>query len=83
MALDPSCTGALSPDQRKQWRRKADRLALQRDRELEAARRISETLFHHTEVDELVEMMRRPHRLRILAKPIRSRKDSSGADKWK
>ena len=56
MALDPSCTGALSPDQRKQWRRKADRLALQRDRELEAARRISETLFQHTEVDELVEM---------------------------
>ena len=56
MALDPSCTGAPSPDQRKQWRRKADRLALQRDRELEAARRISETLFQHTEVDELVEI---------------------------
>src|SRR5256712_12388785 len=36
-------------------RRESDRILLRRDRELEAARRISQTLFQYTEVDELVE----------------------------
>jgi len=36
-------------------RRESDRILLRRDRELEAARRISQNLFQYTEVDELVE----------------------------
>jgi signal transduction histidine kinase len=36
-------------------RRESDRILLRRDRELEAARRISQNIFRYTEVDELVE----------------------------
>jgi signal transduction histidine kinase len=43
------------PDRRLAGRRESDRILLQRDRELEAARRISQALFQHTEVDVLVE----------------------------
>jgi signal transduction histidine kinase len=43
------------PERRQGSRRQSDHLLLQHGGELEAARRISETLFHHTEVDELVE----------------------------
>jgi signal transduction histidine kinase len=43
------------PDRREAARRQSDRILLQRDRELEAARRISQALFQHTEVDVLVE----------------------------
>src|SRR3989442_8594116 len=42
-------------DRRRGGRRGEDRILRRRDRELEAARRISQTLFQYTEVDELVE----------------------------
>ncbi len=42
-------------ERRRQQRREHDRRLLQRDRELEAARRISEALFQHLSTDELVE----------------------------
>jgi signal transduction histidine kinase len=46
----------LSPfDRRKTGRRESDRILLQRDRELEAARKISEALFQHRDIDALVE----------------------------
>ena len=46
----------LAPfDRRKGGRRESDRILLQRDRELEAARRISEVLFQHRDIDALVE----------------------------
>ena len=46
----------LAPfDRRKGGRRESDRMLLQRDRELEAARRISEALFQHRDIDALVE----------------------------
>lgn len=43
------------PERRAGGRRQLDLELAQRDRELEAARRISETLFQHAELDELVE----------------------------
>jgi signal transduction histidine kinase len=42
-------------DRRQGGRRQSDLLLLRRDRELDAARRISDTLFQHTEVEQLVE----------------------------
>jgi len=42
-------------ERRRGGRRGVDSVLLRRDRELEAARRISQTLFQYTEVDELVE----------------------------
>ena len=42
-------------ERRKIGRRQSDQLLLRRDRELDAARRISETLFQHTDVEQLVE----------------------------
>jgi signal transduction histidine kinase len=46
----------LAPfDRRKTGRRESDRILFQRDRELEAARKISEALFQHRDVDALVE----------------------------
>lgn len=46
----------LAPfDRRKGGRRELDRVLLQRDRELEAARKISEALFRHSDIDALVE----------------------------
>src|SRR2546425_12442425 len=42
-------------ERRRGGRRGEDHILLRRDRELEAARRISQTLFQYTEVDELVE----------------------------
>jgi signal transduction histidine kinase len=50
-------TPALSsvPERRLAWRRHEDRRLLQRERELEAARRISQALSQHTKVGELVE----------------------------
>ena len=45
-----------SGDRRQAWRRHEDRQLLQRERELEAAQRISEALFQRTDVDEVVEM---------------------------
>ncbi len=44
-----------SEERRRRPRREEDRRLLQRDRELEAARRISEALFQHLSTDELVE----------------------------
>ena len=46
----------LSSDRRQAWRRHEDQQLLQRERELEAAQRISEALFQLTDVDEMVEM---------------------------
>jgi signal transduction histidine kinase len=43
------------PNRRLQWRRHEDLKLLQRERELEAARRICQALFQHINVDELVE----------------------------
>jgi signal transduction histidine kinase len=43
------------PNRRRQWRRHEDLKLLQRERELEAARRICQALFQHINVDELVE----------------------------
>ena len=46
----------LAPfDRRKAGRRESDRILLYRDRELEAARKISEALFQHRDIDALVE----------------------------
>ncbi len=45
-----------SSDRRQAWRRHEDQQLLQRERELEAAQRISEALFQLTDVDEMVEM---------------------------
>ncbi len=42
------------PNRRQQWRRNEDKKLLQRERELEAARRISQALFLRNDVDELV-----------------------------
>src|SRR5213594_5182832 len=42
-------------ERRRGGRRGVDSVLLRRDRELEAARRVSQTLFQYTEVDELVE----------------------------
>lgn len=42
-------------NRRRQWRRHEDLKLLQRERELEAARRICQALFQHINVDELVE----------------------------
>jgi signal transduction histidine kinase len=43
------------PDRRRTWRRNEDKRLLQRERELEAARRISQALFQHIMVRILVE----------------------------
>lgn len=50
-------TRSASPlsNRRLQWRRHEDLKLLQRERELEAARRICQALFQHINVDELVE----------------------------
>ncbi|MGH7260945.1 MAG: ATP-binding protein [Nitrospiraceae bacterium] len=45
-----------SSDRRQAWRRHEDQQLLQRERELEAAQRISEALFQRTDIDEMVEM---------------------------
>jgi len=44
-----------SHERRQQNRREADENLVQRDHELEAARRISETLFQHTEIEALIQ----------------------------
>jgi signal transduction histidine kinase len=51
-----SATAESSGDRRQAWRRHEDRQLLQRERELEAAQRISEALFQLTDIDEMVEM---------------------------
>jgi len=43
------------PNRRQAWRRHEDRRLIQRERELEAARRISQALSQHINVDDLVE----------------------------
>jgi signal transduction histidine kinase len=55
MAANQPDTTLPFSNQRKDVRRKLDCELLQNSRELQAARRISETLFQHTEVDDLVE----------------------------
>jgi signal transduction histidine kinase len=47
------------PNRRLQWRRHEDLKLLQRERELEAARRICQALFQHINVDALVERVLR------------------------
>jgi signal transduction histidine kinase len=44
-----------SENRRQQWRRNEDKKLLQRERELDAARRICQALFENTSVDKLVE----------------------------
>lgn len=51
--------GTSESDRRRAWRRHEDQQLLQRERELEAAQRISEALFQRTDVDEMVEMVLR------------------------
>lgn len=56
MSLSTSVTSAARPNRRHDWRRHEDKRLIQRERELEASRRICEALFQHTEVDKIVEM---------------------------
>ncbi len=51
----PTRPATPHPNRRRQWRRHEDLKLLQRERELEAARRICQALFQHINVDELVE----------------------------
>jgi len=51
----PKKSQALGQERRKSPRRLEDRRLLQRDRELEAARRMTQVLFEHLRLDELVE----------------------------
>ncbi len=51
----PTRSALPLPNRRLQWRRHEDLKLLQRERELEAARRICQALFQHINVDELVE----------------------------
>ncbi|TAL09586.1 MAG: hypothetical protein EPO02_09740, partial [Nitrospirae bacterium] len=51
----PTQAAVSFPNRRQQWRRHEDLKLLQRERELEAARRICQALFQHINVDELVE----------------------------
>lgn len=55
MARRPSPSSVPHPDRRKTPRRDQDRLFARRERELEAARRISQALSQHVQLDELVE----------------------------
>lgn len=54
-AQTPTRPASPLPNRRLQWRRHEDLKLLQRERELEAARRICQALFQHINVDELVE----------------------------
>jgi len=56
MPLSTSVTSAARPNRRHEWRRHEDKRLIQRERELEASRRICEALFQHTDVDKIVEM---------------------------
>ena len=49
-------SSAARPNRRHDWRRHEDKRLIQRERELEASRRICEALFQHTDVDKIVEM---------------------------
>jgi len=51
----PKKSQVPDPDRRKSPRRLADRRLMQKERELEAARRITQVLFEHLHLDELVE----------------------------
>jgi len=55
MAPRPSPGSVPHPDRRTTPRREQDRLSARRERELEAARRISQALSQHVQLDELVE----------------------------
>ncbi len=54
-AVEPASSDIPVPDRRKEPRRSEDRRLMRRDRELEAARRMTEALFQHLHPDELVE----------------------------
>jgi signal transduction histidine kinase len=50
-----SATASSSTNRRQAWRRHEDKQLLQRERELEAARRTCDVLFQHTKVDQIIE----------------------------
>jgi len=52
--VTPTASQVPDPDRRQSPRRLEDRRLLQRDRELEAARRMTQVLFEHLHPDELV-----------------------------
>ena len=53
---EPASTAAPSCSNRRQaWRRHEDKQLLQRERELEAARRTCDVLFQHTKIDQIIE----------------------------
>ncbi len=55
MSEDHSSSPESSQDRRRQWRRQEDRRLLQRERELEVARRVCQTLFNQINPDKLIE----------------------------
>ena len=50
-----SVTASSEANRRQAWRRHEDKQLLQRERELEAARRISDVLFQHISVERIIE----------------------------
>lgn len=55
MPLSASGTVSANPNRRQAWRRHEDQQLLQRERELEAARRTCDVLFQHTDIDQIIE----------------------------